>query len=226
MVTPAPVLPRVRQCADPACRFRYPIADARSDRPHCPLCGAETLITHTWPGTQPEATDSAPSAAPTRPVEALLDNIRSTHNVGSILRTADGAGIRHVHLAGITPHGDNPKVAKTALGAESHVPWTHHRNGVDALLALHAQGKQIWALELTPTALPLAQAVTAWPIQPDTGALIPVVLVVGNEVTGIDPAIVALADRVVAIPMHGSKRSLNVAVAFGVAAYFLVGGFQ
>ena len=221
-MTPVSILPRVRQCADPACRFRYPITDARSDRPRCPLCGSETLITHTWPGPQSEAADPAPSAA--RPVEALLDNIRSTHNVGSILRTADGAGIGHVHLAGITPHGDNPKVAKTALGAESHVPWSHHRNGVDALLALQAQGKQIWALELSPAAQPLAQAVATWPARPDTGALIPVVLVVGNEVTGIDPAIMAVADRVVAIPMQGSKRSLNVAVAFGIAAYFLAGG--
>ena len=223
-VTPVPILPRMRQCTDPACRFRFPIADARSDRPRCPLCGSATLITHTWPGNLPEASNPAQPAAPTRPVEALLDNIRSTHNVGSILRTADGAGIRHVHLAGITPHGDNPKVAKTALGAETHVPWSYHRNGVDALLALQAGGKQIWVLELTPTALPLAQAVDAWPTQPATGELRPVVLVVGNEVTGIDPAIMALADRVVAIPMHGSKRSLNVAVAFGVAAYFLTGG--
>ena len=190
------------------------------------MCGCETVITHTWRGTQPKSTAPAGQPTPTRPVEALLDNIRSTHNVGSILRTADGAGIRHVHLAGITPHGDNPKVAKTALGAESHVPWTVHRNGLDAILALQAQGKQIWALELSATALPLAQAVAAWPTKPDTGDPIPVVLVVGNEVTGIDPAIVALADRVVAIPMHGSNRSLNVAVAFGVAAYFLVGGFQ
>jgi tRNA G18 (ribose-2'-O)-methylase SpoU len=213
----------VRQCAYPTCRFRYPIADARSDRPLCPLCGSETIITHTWPGTQPEIADPATSLAPTRPVEVLLDNIRSTHNVGSILRTADGAGIRHVHLAGITPHGDNPKVAKTALGAENHVSWRYHRNGVDAILALQAQGKEIWALELTPAAVPLAQAVDAWPTQPATGELLPVVLVVGNEVTGIDPAIVDLADRVVAIPMHGSKRSLNVAVAFGVAAYFLTG---
>ncbi len=217
------MLPRVRQCVDPACRLRYPIVHARSDRPRCPLCGSATRITHTWPGNSPESADPAQPAPLTRPVEALLDNIRSTHNVGAILRTADGAGIRHVHLAGITPHGDNPKVAKTALGAEIHVPWTHHRNGVDALLALQAQGKRIWALERTPDAVPLAQAVDAWPIQPATGALIPVVLVVGNEVTGIDPAIVELADRVVAIPMHGVKRSLNVAVAFGVAAYFLAG---
>ena len=115
-------------------------------------------------------------------------------------------------------------MSKTALGAESQVPWTYHRNGVDALLALQAQGKQIWALELSPAALPLAQAVGSWPTDAHTGDPATVVLVLGNEVTGIDPAILQLADRVVAIPMQGSKRSLNVAVAFGVAAYALTQG--
>ncbi len=101
----------------------------------------------------------------------------------------------------------------------------YHRNGVDAILALQAQGKADLGAGTHPRRRSPGpgRGRMAHPARPQ-GELRPVVLVVGNEVTGIDPAIIELADRVVAIPMHGSKRSLNVAVAFGVAAYFLTGG--
>lgn len=224
MTEPQPI-PRVRECTAPGCRFRYPIPDPAADRPLCPLCASPTRVAHAWRGGQPEPPVPPKPVAPIRPVEAFLDNLRSTYNVGSILRTADGAGIRHVHLAGITPQPDNPKVVKTALGAQTLVPWTYHRNGVDAVAALRTQGKQIWVLEVSHAAMLLPLAVDSWPVLPGPGAEpVPVVLVVGNEVAGIDPSIVLMADRVLALPMCGSKRSLNVAVAFGVAAYFLIHG--
>jgi tRNA G18 (ribose-2'-O)-methylase SpoU len=147
-------------------------------------------------------------------LQALLDNIRSIYNVGNMLRTADGVGMRHVHLCGITPTPNNPKVAKTALGAEATVAWTSHSDGVAAAVSLGRRGCRLWALEGGPRAESLFQQ----------GANLhgpPIVLVVGNEVCGIDPGILERCERVVCLPMHGVKTTLNVAVAFGIAAYVL-----
>jgi tRNA G18 (ribose-2'-O)-methylase SpoU len=145
-------------------------------------------------------------------VEALLDNIRSVYNVGSIFRTADGAGLRHIHLCGITPPPNHPKTAKTALGAELTVAWTPYRNGLDTAVTLQERGCHLWAIEDSPQ----AESLFAPPVLPDGP---PVVLVVGNEIAGIDPEILARCDRVLRIPMLGQKKSLNVASAFGIAAY-------
>jgi tRNA G18 (ribose-2'-O)-methylase SpoU len=131
-----------------------------------------------------------------------------------MFRTADGAGVRKLHLAGITTTPEHPKAAKTALGAESVVAWKYHRNAVDAAFELREEGAQLWAIEDTPQATPLF----------DTTAELPgstIVLVVGNELVGVDPGILEACERTVRIPMQGVKRSLNVAVAFGVAAYYL-----
>jgi tRNA G18 (ribose-2'-O)-methylase SpoU len=131
-----------------------------------------------------------------------------------MFRTADAAGISHLHLCGISATPKQAKVAKTALGAEQSVPWSYYRNGVDAAVALKQRGYRLWAIEGGPQAESLFQARSmrqGWPI----------VLVVGNEVTGVDPAILQQCDQVLSIPMHGRKRSLNVAVAFGIAVYYL-----
>jgi 23S rRNA (guanosine2251-2'-O)-methyltransferase len=147
-------------------------------------------------------------------VEALLDNIRSVYNVGAMLRTADGAGIRHLHLCGITATPDHPRVAKTALGAEDAVPWSAHPNSLDVADELKGRGYALWALESGERAEPLFGA---GPAPQGT----PLALVVGNELAGIDPALLARCDRVLYIPMAGVKGSLNAAVAFGIAAYYL-----
>ncbi|MBK9051065.1 MAG: hypothetical protein IPL78_09160 [Chloroflexi bacterium] len=108
---------------------------------------------------------------------------------------------------------DHPKLAKTALGAEGWVGWTYHKNGLDAAAHLQAQGYQLWAIEGGGRAQPLYQA------QLPTHQ--PIALIIGNELAGIDPDILRLCDKVWSIPMQGHKRSLNVAVAFGIAAYSL-----
>lgn len=152
-------------------------------------------------------------------VEALLDNIRSCFNVGSMFRAADGSGLSHIHLCGLSPTPDNPKVSKTALGAEISVPWTQHLDGLTAVNLLKQRSYRIWGLEGGPRSQSLFSL----------GRLLagsPILLVVGNEVSGIDPGILDLCDRVISIPMEGFKRSLNVAVAFGIAAYFLRFGIQ
>jgi len=213
------LIPWMRECTNPACCFRYPIPTPQEDRPRCPLCQAETRVVASGNVSRPQGMPPRLSTTPW-PVDVLVDNIRSTHNVGSILRTADGAGIRHVHLVGITPRPDNPKVAKTALGAEESVPWTYHRNGLRAMRKIQSQGSHVWALDVFHTGTLLTEAVSRMPRCASRSPR-PILLVVGNEIAGIDPDIVAEADKLVTIPMHGGKHSLNVSVAFGVAAYFL-----
>ncbi len=161
-----------------------------------------------------DAPSEVPATTASRrvPIEALLDNVRSLFNVGSIFRSADGAGLQRLHLCGITPTPENPKLVKTALGAEQTVGWDYHTNSVDAVAQARAAGYAIWALEEHPRAesllavAPIAQ---------------PLLLVVGSEVIGVDPEILQACDKIVAIPMQGIKRSLNVATAFGVAAVIL-----
>jgi tRNA G18 (ribose-2'-O)-methylase SpoU len=159
-------------------------------------------------------TSASPRPDQLLPISALLDNVRSTFNVGSIFRCADGAAVRHLYLCGITPTPAHPKLSKTALGAEASVGWSQHNNALDLAQRLKAEGNALWALENQPDAeSPLA-------IEP-TVAAPRVILVVGNEVAGIDPALLALCARTIAIPMYGAKRSLNVAIAFGIAVYGL-----
>ncbi len=147
-------------------------------------------------------------------IEVLLDNIRSAWNVGSILRTCDGIGIEKVYCCGITPTPENKKVTKTALGAENSLQWEYHTNAVHLVKKLQPQGRLIWALEDQPGADSIYHE-RAYPVAT------PLVLVVGNEISGVDPGLLELADAVLSIPMAGMKRSYNVAIAFSIAATFL-----
>lgn len=199
----------MRQCRDESCRFRFPAPAAVAEIP-CPRCAGITDGNVPFPGRT--RTPEVPPA--THILEALLDNIRSIYNVGAMLRTADGAGVRHLHLCGITATPDHPRVAKTALGAEDAVPWSSYPNSLDAAAQLNQRGYQLWALESGPGAEPL------FSVQPGAKNE-PLVLVVGNELAGVDPVLLARCDRIVYIPMHGVKASLNAAVAFGIAAYYL-----
>lgn len=143
---------------------------------------------------------------------AILDNIRSAWNVGSIFRSADGFGFKHLYLCGITPTPDNEAVAKTSLGAEDFVTWSAHKDAVKLSIGLKKEGFAIWALEQTEKSKSLDAAIRS--LKPNR----PTVLVVGSEVTGVDPGVLEIADKVVHLPMRGQKRSFNVAVAFAVAA--------
>lgn len=196
------------ECSNPACSFRFPAPPAMLQ---CPRCGSSLISVPEAPGLA-EANPRDETAR--RPLEALLDNIRSTYNVGAMFRTSDGAGVSHLYLTGTSPTPENLRVGKTALGAEFSVPWSWHANGLQAALQIKAQGRQLWALEIGPDSTSIFQAAPEIPDEP-------LCLVVGNEVSGIDPGILALCDRRVWIPMQGYKRSLNVAIAFGIAVYTL-----
>ena len=153
-------------------------------------------------------------------VSLILHDIRSVHNVGSIFRTADGAGVSKIFLTGYTPAPVDrfgrkvSAFSKVSLGAEDSVPWEQHAHISDVIQELKNEGVHIVALEQSSKAVPL-------------GALFPdahIALIVGNEVEGVSQDILEAADTIMEIPMRGSKESLNVSVATGVALYTLTGG--
>lgn len=145
------------------------------------------------------------------PVVALLDNIRSMFNVGSMFRTADGCWLEEMVLCGYTAVPPRHEIAKTALGAEYSVPWRYVPKAVDAIRSLKSRGYVAVALEHTTR----SQSYT------EVAYDFPTVFVVGNEGVGIQDEIVAECDFAVELPQHGMKSSMNVAVAFGIMAYEL-----
>ncbi|MBI4599760.1 TrmH family RNA methyltransferase [Candidatus Uhrbacteria bacterium] len=151
----------------------------------------------------------------------VLADIRSSHNVGSIFRTADAAGCTQLYLCGITPcprdrfGRSNAEISKVALGAEEWIPWEYARSCVRRLTRLKKEGYTILALEQSKHSVPYAKVHISKKQWTKT------VLVVGNEVAGLSRTILRKAETIIEIPMHGKKESLNVAVAFGVVIFSL-----
>lgn len=147
----------------------------------------------------------------------IAHNIRSLFNVGSIFRTSDAFGVTKIYLTGYTPTPEVPKhklkIGKTALGAEDFVPWEYRLRPSMVVKDLRLQLPKISivALENNTKSVPLNTFKPKFPIA----------LVLGEEVNGIAKPLLALCDEVVEIPMYGKKESLNVSVAFGIAAYGL-----
>lgn len=139
----------------------------------------------------------------------IVDNVRSLHNVGAIFRTADGAGAQEVILCGIAGCPPRTEIRKAALGAEEVVPWRYEKSALTAIEKLREAGYFIVVLEKTTNSHLLYKAELRMPLA----------LVVGHEFTGVTPEVLAAADVVAHLPMYGAKVSLNVSVAFGVAAY-------
>lgn len=205
-----------RQCRAVDCRFRFPVAEHERRGQRCPLCGEMTDVVASVATAGGEITVPCDQRLP---FAVIVDNVRSIFNVGSIVRSADAAGVQHLHLCGVTPSLDHPKLAKTALGSQLGMGWSHHNNALDLAHVLQQAGWTLWALEECPNDSPLAQRV----ISLTQVAALPnqLALVIGSEVAGVDPGLLALCERIVQIPMRGAKRSLNVATAFGVAAVLL-----
>lgn len=215
--TAAGELFRIRQCERDRCRFRYPASLRMKNGDRCPNCDGEAPYV-----SQPFAGRSVAQAVGDvvgPPVEVLLDNLRSSYNVGSIFRTCDGAGVVHAHLCGITSTPSQAKVTKTALGADKSVTWSYHRNGLESVRTLKAAGREIWSLENR------VPSTSIFEYTPNTVSE-PIVLVVGNELSGVDPGILDESDQIVSLPMLGNKSSLNAVVAFGVAVYWLRFGIR
>jgi len=143
------------------------------------------------------------------PFAVVLDNVRSLWNVGSMFRTADACGVQRMVLTGVTGCPPRPELSKTALGAEEAVAWSYLADPVEAVRGLARDGFEPVALETSPRGVPLDRF--EWPDR--------VALVVGNEVAGVGAPVLDECTRHLSLPMLGVKDSLNVAVAFGIAAF-------
>lgn len=141
----------------------------------------------------------------------ILHNVRSIYNVGSAFRTADAVGADMIWISGFTPGPDThpERIAKTALGAQARVPWRRMKRVGDVLRRLRVMRAQVIALEVADGAVDYRAFEPSWPLA----------VVVGNEVEGVSADMSHNVDAIVSIPMRGSKESLNVSVALGVALY-------
>lgn len=151
------------------------------------------------------------------PLIAILDNIRSMYNVGSIFRTSDGARIEAIYTVGYTPHPPRKEIEKTALDATRTVPFKHFQTMAEAIEHCKNKGYKIAALELTDTSRSVFDL-----MEND----FPMALVIGNEITGVSDEALELCDESFFIPMYGAKHSLNVAVAYGVAVFECIRAFN
>jgi len=143
-------------------------------------------------------------------IVVVLNNIRSLYNVGSIFRTSDALGIHKLYLCGITGTPEHYRLAKTALKALGAVDWEYKQSAYRTVRQLKKAGYHIVSLEITPSSKPLN------PISKR-----PLALVLGHEISGVENRILAQSDEVLHIPMQGLGTSMNVAVAYGIAAYVL-----
>jgi len=157
----------------------------------------------------------------------IIHDVRSSHNVGSMLRTAEGLGVDKVYMTGYTPYPETKndtrlphlrrrvtaQIHKTALGAEQYINWQHTDDMSLLLKNLKRKGFVIVALEQTVDSISLSS------FRSDE----PVALIVGNEIDGIDVGTLNLADTRLGIPMAGTKESFNVSVAASIAMYHLTG---
>jgi len=152
----------------------------------------------------------------------LLHNIRSMHNVGSIFRTAEAAGVEKIYLCGITPSPidelgrSRQKLVKVALGAEKFVKWEKSPTTLSVIKKLKKRRYKIYAIEQGEKSIPYYSAVLS---KSDYSK---VVLVLGGEIKGLTPPILKECSKVLEIPMHGKKESLNVSVAFGIVIFHLL----
>ena len=145
------------------------------------------------------------------PLTVVLDDVRSMHNVGSVLRTADAFRVEEVVLCGITGCPPHPEIPKTALGAEDSVSWRHCASALEAVKELKAQGVTVLSVEQAEgsTLLPTFQALR--------GRRYAVVL--GNEVKGVHQEVIDQSDACLEIPQLGTKHSMNVSVTAGIVIY-------
>jgi 23S rRNA (guanosine2251-2'-O)-methyltransferase len=146
------------------------------------------------------------------PAAVLLDDVRSMYNVGAFFRAADGVGLEKVCLCGITAHPPKKAISKTGLGAEEVVPWEHRWDAIKTAERLRDRGFAIAAIETS------GHAVDVFEWQPS----FPLCVAFGNEVEGLRPELLQMADTHVRIPMLGKKTSLNVATAAGIVLYELL----
>lgn len=232
VMVPIKTKPMDTRCPNPDCNQLFPLPEVEADkRSHfrgvCPFCSIDATFRtvealekiqvaynkrvekNQIVGGPLWETDRVPQAS------VLIEDVRSLWNVGSIFRTADGAGFDKIFLSGITGTPPRKEIEKVSLGAENSVSWEYEINPLQVIKTLKEKGVQIIGLEVSETSNLLVDALLAKSIQK------PYCLILGNEVSGLSPQVLSTCSIVCHLPMRGMKESLNVAVAFGVAAYAL-----
>lgn len=164
----------------------------------------------------------------------ILHNIRSLHNVGSIFRTADAAGIEKIYLCGITPAPvdifgkPRQQLTKVSLGAEKYVKWDASARSSQAIIKLLEKlkfdGYKIFAIEQNKKSIPYYQIHLSF--RRSSNRQVKIALVFGNEIKGLPQSILSRAERILEIPMKGKKESLNVAVAFGIIVFHIINQYK
>ena len=148
------------------------------------------------------------------PVIAVLENIRSAYNVGSVFRTADAFLLEAIYLTGYTCIPPHKEIKKTALGAEDSVTWQHFTNAAIAIDNLKARGYKVYAVEQAQNSLQLQLE----KFKKDEK----IAVIFGNEVTGVEQATIEQCDGCIEIPQLGIKHSLNIATAAGVVLWEII----
>jgi tRNA G18 (ribose-2'-O)-methylase SpoU len=144
------------------------------------------------------------------PVIAVLENIRSAYNVGSVFRTADAFLLEGIYICGYSAFPPHKEIKKTALGAEETVHWKHFKTSKEAIEELKKEGYKIFAVE---------QAAGSIKLNNDIEKL---AVVFGNEVTGVEQSTMEMADGCIEIPQLGMKHSLNISVAAGIVLWEII----
>jgi len=145
------------------------------------------------------------------PLIAVLDNIRSQHNIGAVFRTADAFRLEAVYLCGICCCPPNQEIHKTTLGAEETVAYRYFENTLDAISELKAKGYTVYAIEQTHNSINFD----------DIEVSTPTAIVLGHEVFGVQQEVVDASDGCIEITQYGTKHSLNVSVTAGIVMYKL-----
>ena len=149
--------------------------------------------------------------APGLPVRLVLDNLRSGQNVGACFRSGDAFRIQGLDLCGITCHPPHRDILKSALGASDHVPWRSYGSALEAVQELQRQGWKVAAIEQAEHSV----ALNDWaPVPSERWAL-----VLGNEVRGVSPEVMAVCDVAIEMPQYGVKQSINVSVCAGIVLW-------
>lgn len=145
------------------------------------------------------------------PVAIVLDNVRSSNNVGSVFRTVDCLGMAKLYLCGITATPPNKDINKTALGATESVEWKHFESTLDAIAELRAEGYTIMSVEQAENSIALQD------FRPAEGKKY--ALIFGHEVNGVDQTVVDASDDCIEIPQAGTKHSFNISVSAGIVMW-------
>ena len=203
----------IRECENQSCRFRFPDTNTTDKSIFCPKCNSAATTREIIDLSRDFRDDTKPNLSVD--IITILDNIRGVYNTGSIFRTAVGFGFERMVLCGITPSPNHRNFGKTSMGAEDFIRWDTSNNCLESCRQQKQSGFMILAAEKTSNSINLCD------FNEKIDQAKKIAVVIGNELTGVDPRVLSISDMVFSIPIFGENKSYNVATAFGIIAYHL-----